>query len=162
MPQLDPSTYPTQLFWLLVTFGLLYLVLWLVVLPRIGEVRTTRQNRIGSDLDRADELKREAEAVRAAYEKTLAEAAAEAQSIHRQTAQVLAEERQAKQGVLANELAGEATQAERRIGSEKQAAMQQLGEVAAGLVQASVERLIGTRIDAADADAAVKSVAPAA
>ena len=159
MPQLDPSTYPTQLFWLLVTFAALYLVLWLVVLPRIGEVRTTRQTKIGSDLDRAEELKREAESVRAAYEKTLADAAAEAQSVHRQTALALAEERQAKQGVLAAELSGEATQAERRIVSEKQAAIQQLGEVAAGLVQASVERLIGAKVDAADADAAVKSVA---
>ena len=161
MPQLDPSTFPTQIFWLILSFGLLYLVLWRFVLPGIGEVRTSRQVKIGSDLDRAEELKREAEAIQAAYEKALAEATAEAQSIHRDTAQSLAEQRQAQQNALTGELSAEAAKAEGRIEGEKQAAMQQLGDVAADLVQAAVERLVGTHIETADADAAVKSVAPA-
>jgi len=162
MPQLDLSTFPTQLFWLIVSFGLLYLILWRFVLPQVGEVRTSRQIKIGSDLDRAEELKREAESIQAAYEKALAEATAEAQSVHRETAQAIAAERQAKQATLTGELSNEAAKAERRIEGEKQAAMQQLGDVAAGLVQASVERLVGAHVETAEADAAVKAVAPAA
>ncbi len=162
MPQLDPSTFPTQIFWLILSFGLLYLMLWRFVLPRVGEVRTSRQIKIGSDLDRAEELKREAEAIQAAYEKALAEATAEAQSIHRDTALSLAEQRQAQQNALTGELSAQAAKAESRIEGEKQAAMQQLGHVAADLVQAAVERLVGTHVETADADAAVKSVAPAA
>src|SRR3546814_6935599 len=50
MPQFDPSTYPTQLFWLLLTFVPLYLVVWRVALPRITDVRQSRQGKIEADL----------------------------------------------------------------------------------------------------------------
>ena len=69
MPQLDPTTFAPQLFWLVVTFVLLYLVMWKLVIPKIGEILQDRQIRIDNDLDKADHLKIEAEAAREAYEK---------------------------------------------------------------------------------------------
>ena len=53
MPQLAFETYTPQLVWLAITFVLLYLVMWRVLLPRIGEVLDERQNRIQHDLDEA-------------------------------------------------------------------------------------------------------------
>ena len=50
MPQLDISTYPPQLVWLLITFLALYLVVWKVALPRIVDVREARQRRVEDDL----------------------------------------------------------------------------------------------------------------
>ena len=44
MPQLDPTFFPTQLFWLFVVFTLLFLVVWKVALPRIADVRETRRS----------------------------------------------------------------------------------------------------------------------
>ncbi|MEC7398311.1 MAG: F0F1 ATP synthase subunit B', partial [Pseudomonadota bacterium] len=86
MPQLDISTYPPQLVWLLITFVALYLVVWKVALPRIVDVRESRQRRIEDDLGKAETLRTEAETVLAALEKSHADAAAEAQGIHRDTA----------------------------------------------------------------------------
>ena len=50
MPQLDVSTFPPQLVWLLITFGALFLIVWKVALPRIVDVRDNRQRRIEDDL----------------------------------------------------------------------------------------------------------------
>ena len=61
MPQLDISTYPPQLVWLLITFVALYLVVWKVALPRIVDVRESRQRRIEDDLGKAETLRTEAE-----------------------------------------------------------------------------------------------------
>ena len=66
MPQLDPSTFATQLFWLFLTFTALFLIAWKVALPRMTEVLNTRQERIEGDLEKAETLKAEAEEVLAA------------------------------------------------------------------------------------------------
>ena len=76
MPQFDPSTFSTQIFWLVLTFLALYLVLWKVVLPRISSVLEQRQEKIEDDLGRAEKLKAEAEEVLADYKKSLDEARA--------------------------------------------------------------------------------------
>ena len=83
MPQLDPSLFATQLFWLFVTFLVLFLIAWKAALPRIADVLNARQNRIDGDLEKAQALKTEAEEVLATYERSLAGAATQAQDIHR-------------------------------------------------------------------------------
>ena len=60
MPQLDPSTFATQLVWLIITFLILYLILWKSALPRIASILQDRQERIDNDLEKAEKLKKEA------------------------------------------------------------------------------------------------------
>ena len=67
MPQLDPSYYPTQLFWLAITFGLLFVVLWKIALPRISHIRAIRQSRIETDLEKAKAVRIEAGEVLKTY-----------------------------------------------------------------------------------------------
>ncbi len=74
MPQLDLATFPPQLIWLAITFVALYLVMAYAGLPRLGGIIERRRARIEGDLDKAQRMKAEAEAVIAAYEKALAEA----------------------------------------------------------------------------------------
>ena len=78
MPQLDFSTFPNQIFWLVITLVVIYLVLSRVALPRIAEVLAARQGAITSDIATAEELKQKAANAEEAYEKALAEARAEA------------------------------------------------------------------------------------
>jgi len=85
MPQLDFSTYPNQMFWLVVTIVVLYLILSRIALPRIASVLAERQGTITNDLSAAEELKRQARDAEAAYEKALADARAEAQAIAQKT-----------------------------------------------------------------------------
>ncbi len=158
MPQLDPSLFATQLFWLFVTFMVLFLIAWKVALPRIADVLNARQNRIDSDLERAQTLKSEAEDVLSAYEKSLAEATAEAQDIHRQNLQELAAERTRRQEELARRLSGQTRDAEGRISAERQRAVDNIREATLDVVRSAAVRLIGGTVAEADADRAIRAV----
>ncbi len=157
MPQLDPSTFGTQLFWLFVAFTVLFLIVWKVALPRITDVREVRQNRIDDDLDKASSMKEEAESVLEAYERTLASATSEAQDLQRQSAAELAEERAKLQDELARTLSERASEAEARINAERQRAVENIREATLGVVQAATERLIGNPVSESDADAAIRA-----
>src|SRR5271157_3555225 len=80
MPQLDFSTFPSQLFWLAVVFVVLYLLMARIGLPKVGAVIAERKAKAAGDLDQASRMKAEAEAVMAAYERSLADARAQAQA----------------------------------------------------------------------------------
>ena len=144
MPQLDISVFPTQLFWLVLIFVALYLILWKVALPRVTEVRESRQVRIESDLEKAEALKAEAEGALADYEKTIAKA----------TAEDAEKQRDALAARLADQLAG----AEKRIADERARAINEIGEIASDLTQAATSRLIGSEINQDEANAAVTAV----
>ena len=81
MPQLDFSTFPNQIFWLLVTLVVIYVVLANVALPRIGGTLANRKSAIAGDLAAAEELKRKARAAEKAYDAALIAARAEAAKI---------------------------------------------------------------------------------
>ncbi|GHA57650.1 ATP synthase subunit b 2 [Amylibacter ulvae] len=81
MPQLDFSTFPNQIFWLLVTLVVLYFILNRIALPRIASVLADRQGAIQRDLDSAEQMKRQALEAEEAYNKALADARAQAQDI---------------------------------------------------------------------------------
>ena len=89
-PPFDSSTYPSQLLWLAITFGLFYVLMSKVVLPRVGGILEARHDKIGRDLEEANRLKADSEAAGAAYEKSLAEARKKAQSIASETRAALA------------------------------------------------------------------------
>jgi len=76
LPQLDARTYPSQIFWLIVSFALLYRLLKTKAIPRIADILETRQDRIGADLDRAARLRADAEAALKKHDSILAEAQA--------------------------------------------------------------------------------------
>jgi len=81
LPQLDATTFPSQLFWLLVTFVVLYMVFKSKTLPEISGVLENRRDHINSDLETAEKLRREAEEVRQTHESGLEKARAESTKI---------------------------------------------------------------------------------
>jgi F-type H+-transporting ATPase subunit b len=81
MPQLDPSLMPNQVFWLLITLGLIYFLLARVALPRIGGTLANRKGTITTDISAAEELKQKAVAAEVAYNEALASARVEAGKI---------------------------------------------------------------------------------
>ncbi|MFN4256988.1 MAG: prolyl oligopeptidase family serine peptidase, partial [Saprospiraceae bacterium] len=70
-PPFDASTFPSQLLWLAITFGLFYLLMAKVIMPRIGGILENRHDKIAQDLDEASRSKAEADAAIAAYEQEL-------------------------------------------------------------------------------------------
>ena len=78
MPQLDFTTFPNQMFWLVVTLVIIYLVLARVALPRIAGILADRAGTISGDIAAAEELKQRAVEAEEAYLKALAEARVQA------------------------------------------------------------------------------------
>lgn len=81
MPQLDPTWFASQLFWLVVCFSVLYLLLSKLVLPPLQNVISSRKGAIKSDLDAAQSLKLKAEEAKKSYEDTLKKSRETAQNL---------------------------------------------------------------------------------
>ncbi|MGQ9365274.1 F0F1 ATP synthase subunit B family protein [Azospirillum sp. ST 5-10] len=158
LPQLNPATFPTQIFWLAVTFIVLYYLLAKKALPRVAEVLEERQERITRDLNKAASVKEEAETVLAAVEKALADARSEAQSVIAATVAEIEAGNQARQGQLAADIAERLKAAEARIASAKDEALANIRGVASDIARDVAGKLAGVEIDPAKAEAAVAAV----
>ena len=155
MPQLDPSVFPTQLFWLVMTFVPLYLILWRVVLPRMSGMLEARQHKIDNDLTRAAALRDEAEAVLAECEKTMADAQAEAHAMLRQVEEETAAKTEAEVGRGNERLATETSDSESAICKAKEEAYENLKSVVSELALTATEKVVGAKLGEDQADKAV-------
>jgi F-type H+-transporting ATPase subunit b len=142
-PPFDAQHFPSQLFWLFVTFILLYVLMAKVALPRIGSIFEERNKRISDDLAEAQQFKEKSDAANVAYQQSLADARARAQSIESimRAQQAAAAEKSNKE--LEEHLRARLAAAERQIATTRQAAMTHTAEIAAETTAAIVERLIG-------------------
>jgi F-type H+-transporting ATPase subunit b len=143
MPQLNPLDWAPQLIWLVITFGILYLLMKRVALPKIGSVIEMRQGRIAGDLEAADKLRRETQEAIAAYEQALAEAKARAHGIAQEARNKLKDEVAAERAALERDLGAKSAEAEARILAAKDLALKDVNEVASETAAEIVRRLIG-------------------
>ena len=157
MPQLNPLDWAPQIIWLVITFGILYLLMVKVALPRIGSVIEARADRIKSDLAAADKLRRETEEAIAAYEQALAEAKQKAHAIVDEGRAKLKEETGAERSRLESALAKKGTEAEARIEQAKNSAMRDVNTIAADVAADIVRRLIGVAPAKTEVDKAVET-----
>ena len=155
MPQLNPLDWGPQLVWLLLTFGILYLLMVYVALPRIGSVIEARAARIAADLATAEKLRRQTEEAIAAYEQALAEAKQKAHAIVEEGRLKLKAETTGERARLDKDLAKKSAEAEARIDKAKASAMKDVSAVAADVATDIVRRLIGVAPAKAEVDKAV-------
>ena len=143
MPQLNPLDWGPQIIWLVLTFGILYLLMVWVAIPRIGAVIDKRAAKIAGDLEAAEKSKRETEEAIAAYEQALAEAKQKAHVIIEESRAKLKAEMDAEQAALEEQLASKSAKAEADIEKVKNAAMKDINAVAADAAADIVHKLIG-------------------
>jgi F-type H+-transporting ATPase subunit b len=150
-PPFDTTTFPSQFFWLAITFAFLFTVLWRVAGPRINGAITNRRGVINSAIAEAGKARAEAEAAQAAYERALAAARARANALAEDTrAKLNAEIARAK--AEADAKAHDAMQAaDTRIASTREAAKTAVTAAARDAAIAIVERLTGDKVSAEDA-----------
>jgi F-type H+-transporting ATPase subunit b len=142
-PPFQSQHFPSQLFWLTVSFVLLYVLMSKIALPRIGSILATRSQVIGDDLAAAERLKERSDAAHAAYDKALADARVRAQAIAGATRQQQASEAEAMQKRLEAQLHDRLAAAEQSIAATRTAAMGNVRSIAVDTAAAIVERLIG-------------------
>ena len=130
MPQLDFSTFPNQIFWLVVTLVVIYWVLSRIALPRIAGVLADRQGTIAGDIAAAEDYKLKAKDAEAAYEKALADARAQAQKIIAETKAEIQKDLDAATAKADTEIAKRATESEARINEIRAGALEAVEAVA--------------------------------
>jgi F-type H+-transporting ATPase subunit b len=154
MPQLDFSTWPNQIFWLLVTLVVIYFVLSKIALPRIGAVLADRKSTITNDLAAAEELKQKAVAAEKAYNDALANARSEAAKIVAQAKAEIQKDLDAATAQADAEIAARAAESEKTIAAIRDGAAQAVSEVARD-VAGELVAVLGGKADAATVTAAV-------
>ena len=145
-PPMDAHTFPSQVFWLVIFFGLLYLLMSKVALPKMAAVLDKRHKAIEGDLAKASALKHETEAAIQHYEKSLADARANAQGIATETRSKIADEIEAERSALEKTLSSKLAEADSRISATKAKAMQDVHEVAAETAAEIVSELTGHKV----------------
>ncbi len=160
-PPFDQTTYASQLLWLAITFGLFYVLMKKVIVPRVGGILEDRHGRIAQDLDEAARLKAEADAAIETYEKELSAARAKAGSIAAAAREAAKTKADADRAAIEAELAEKLAAAEARITSIKEQAFADVGTIAEETATAIVDQLIGTKVKDTDAKAAVVAAAAA-
>lgn len=155
MPQLDVNTWPPQLFWLGVTFLVLFFIITKVVIPRTGGVIEGRRNQIDGDLASAQRFKADTDKAVAEYEKWLAEARAKAHGIAQETRNALGAEVEKERGTFDGALDQKIAEAEKTIQATRGRAMASVADLATEIAADIVSRLTGTSVTKADAARAV-------
>lgn len=155
MPQFDPSTFASQIFWLVVTFLALYWVVAKFAIPRIGDILEQRARLIQDDLDRAAALKADTDAAIATYEKAMASARNQARDVLLATANEMKKIADEKTAAVNAEVGKKIADAEARIAQAKSEAMNSIKAIAAETAREAVSKLSGLNLDAGKVDAAV-------
>jgi len=142
-PPFDPGHFASNLFWLAISFGVLYWLMSRIALPRVGDILRERSDAISRDLDQAAAMQAKAEDTAQAYEKALAEARKNAQGIAQTSREDGAKASEARRHTVEAELAAKLDAAEASIASTKSAAMSNVRGLGTEVAIAIVTKLTG-------------------
>lgn len=133
MPQLDFSVFPSQLFWLAVSFFTMLFVMSKFIIPKTAEMIDLRKAKIDDDLEKADEIKQHVEETLEKYNKALQEANAKASLSLQKTKEELNETINRRQAELTSKLKSEIAVGEKKIATAKNKAMVKVEEASTEL-----------------------------
>lgn len=159
LPQLNVATYPSQIFWLLVMFAILYVSFSKSILPAIGSVVNARDSMIKADLDSAQSLKEQAAAIQTAYEKSLEQAKAQASKAVMDVESAAKKKAAEQVEAFRKKADSDVEQAETRVMAAKEKALGQMTSVAAEVASIAAEKITGMNTDRQNAHAIVENIA---
>ena len=157
-PPFDTTHFSSQLLWLALTFGALYLLMSRVALPRIAAILEDRQATVSGDLDYSATLQKQAQEAGSQCDQLIAEARARAQALAEETHIRLAHEAVEQRKSLEHDLHERLAAAELRISEAKARAMHNVEEIAAEAAAAIVQQLTGKTPDASSIASALSTV----
>ena len=157
MPQLDFTTFPNQIFWLVLTLIAIYFVVSKIALPRIGGVLADRRTTIANDIAAAEDIKLRAQEAEEAYNKALADARIQARNIIAEAKDGVQKELDAANAEADERIAASAAEAEKSIAAIRDGAARTVSEVAHEIAKDVVAAAApGVPVDDAEIAAAVE------
>jgi F-type H+-transporting ATPase subunit b len=160
MPQINqlPFIFASQLFWLLVVFGIIYFFIGRGMVPKIQSVVEQRDAKIAEDLAAAQKAREDAEAVEAAYRERIEVSRSEALKVAQEAKQKAALETEKRLKAIDEKIGARVAEAEAKIRAAAEKARKELEPIAAEAASQLVGKLTGQKIAVKDAELAVKAV----
>src|SRR5690348_13886363 len=152
-PPFDTKTFPSQLFWLAITFSVLFVVLWRVAGPMISSTITSRRKRINDDIATAQQARADADSASAAYETALAGARARAHVLADENRKAIAAELEKARAMAEQQAQSLIADAEKAIGRSRAQARDHVIRAAQEAATAIVQRLLSEPVTPDDAAA---------
>jgi F-type H+-transporting ATPase subunit b len=142
-PPFQTENFAPQLIWLVLIFGVLYILMSRIALPRVGGIIETRDAKIAADLDASRDMQSKAQAAAQANDEHLRRRREEAQAIGREAQQKIANEAAAQRTRAEADAAEKIRAAEERIGAAKTAALANVEQIALDAAASIIEKLTG-------------------
>lgn len=158
MPQLDPTYWASQGFWLILIFTLLYLALSKLFIPKIKNSIDDRENRIKDDLDEAQKLKEVAEAKLKEYEISIENAKKDVQKILFESKNKLNSDIQNKKKTFEKEIETEIENAEKEIESFKKDSLESISKISEEITSKIIENISGEPMNQSSVKATVQEL----
>ncbi|MBV8184042.1 MAG: F0F1 ATP synthase subunit B', partial [Hyphomicrobiales bacterium] len=153
-PPFEAEHFPSQLLWLAISFGAIYLFVSKVFVRRVGGTIAERADRIARDLDEASSAKAHADEASAAHTKALEQARDKAQGMARETRDAMNAASEAKRKTVEADLADKLARADKEIAARKAEAMGNVSAIAQETAAAIVTRLTGEQASSAELSSA--------
>jgi len=158
MPQFDPSSFASQIFWLAIAFFVTYQLVIKLIMPSLGGVMESRQRTIDEDLAKAADLKARTDSAIRSYEAALAEARGKAQALLRETNDELAKAAEARSREVGAALAQRIEDGEAKIAAARADALEGVRDIAADVAISLTGKLMGEAANDQSARASVDAV----
>lgn len=159
MPQLDPTYWASQAFWLILIFTVLYISIAKLYLPKIKNNLDDRENKIKDDLDAANKFKDLSELKLKEYEKILENSKKEVIKIHLDSKNKLDKDIQTKKDVMDKEIETEITKAQQEINELKKNSILDIQNISKDLASNIIENISGDKLNESSIKATVAEVA---
>jgi F-type H+-transporting ATPase subunit b len=146
LPQLDITTWPSQLFWLIVTFVIGYILISSLVAPSISSVLENRSTKISNDLETAKKAQDNAKEVYTSYEESLSEARSQAAIAAAKALEEAKAETASRDAAINKKLAASAKKAEARLSKMRDEALSSLEDLATETSQKIIAELTPVKV----------------
>ena len=147
MPQLNPEFWISQIFWLTLTFGILYIILSKLILPKISDNLESRKSQILENIEAAEKQRQNSEEKLKEYEKIVLKSKMEAKSIFNQAREKALKDISAKKEVLDKQIDDEVDKAEQEIKVLKSGAAEKINKIAIETSSELIQKLIGAEVN---------------
>ena len=147
MPQLDPEFWISQIFWLTLTFGILYIVLSKLILPKISANLELRKSQIQENIEAAEKQRESSEAKLKEYDDIISKSKLKSNNIFKESRENVLKEINTKKETLDKQIDEEIKKVEQEINLLRKGASEKINKIAIETTSELLVKLIGTEVN---------------
>ena len=147
MPQLNPEFWISQIFWLTLSFGILYLVLSKLILPKISANLELRKSQIQENIEAAEKQRESSETKLKEYDNIIVKSKIDAKNIFKEAREKVIKDINSKKEILDKQIDEEVINAEKEIDSLRKGASEKINKIAIETSSDLIKKLIGAEVN---------------